>query len=98
VLIPSAEAAAKPTKTARRDVALDALREAIGEYGERMPGTSTIPKGIKAATLEQWRSRWILRTGYDPGRSAEVNFSKDKALLLRAGKVVVSRPYAWIPE
>jgi KaiC/GvpD/RAD55 family RecA-like ATPase len=98
ILIPSAEAAAKPAKAIRRDVALDALREAIGEYGERMPGTSTIPKGIKAATLEQWRSRWILRTGYDPGRSAEVNFSKDKALLLRAGKVVVSRPYAWIPE
>jgi hypothetical protein len=98
VLVPSDEAAVKPVKPVRRDVALEALREAISEYGDAMPGTSTIPKGVKAVTLEQWRARWLLRTGYDSGRSADVNFSKDKAALLKATKVTISRPYAWISE
>lgn len=44
--VPPARATRKP---ARRNVALEALREAIGEHGETMPGTSTIPKGVKAA-------------------------------------------------
>ena len=96
VLLPSAEAAAKPVKPMRRDVALDALREAIGEYGELMPGTSTIPKGVKAVTLEQWKARWMLRTGYDAGRSADAGYCRDKADLLKATTISISKPFVWI--
>ena len=83
-----------------RDVALDALREAIGEYGQVMPDTSTIPKGVKAVTLDQWKARWMLRTGYEDssGNSIAVNFHKDKDALLKAGKVSISKPYAWTSE
>ena len=100
VLVPSAEAAAKPIKLVRRDVALEALREVIIEYGEIMPDTSTIPKGVKAVTLDQWRSRSALRTGYEDssGNSIPVNFHKDKDALLKAGKVSISKPYAWTSE
>ncbi len=98
VLVPSAEAAVKPVKTARRDVALDALREAISEYGEAMAGTSTIPRGVKAVTLDQWRARWLLRTGYEDSSadSIKVNFGKDRAELLKADKITISRPFVWI--
>ena len=95
VLLPS-EAAAKPVKPIRRDVALDALREAVGEYGEAMPGTSTIPKGVKAVTLEQWKARWMLRTGYDAGRSADVSYCRDKAQLLKSTTIGISKPFVWV--
>jgi hypothetical protein len=63
-----------------------------------MPETSTISKGVKAVTLEQWKARWALRTGYEgsTGNSIAVNFHKDKDALLKAGKVEISKPYAWI--
>jgi KaiC/GvpD/RAD55 family RecA-like ATPase len=100
VLVPSAEATAKAAKPVRRDVALDALREAIGEHGQVMPDTSTIPKGVRAVTLDQWKARWMLRTGYEDssGNSIAVNFHKDKDALLKAGKVSISKPYAWTSE
>lgn len=82
----------------RRDVALDAQREAISEQGQVMPGTSTIPPGVKAVTIAQWKTRWLLRTGYEPGRSADAAFSQDKKRLLAAGKIGVSAPYVWMIE
>ncbi len=98
VLVPSAAAAVKTVKTARRDVALDALREAISEHGETMAGTSTIPRGVRAVTLDQWRARWLLRTGYEDSSadSIKVNFGKDRGELLKGGKITISRPYVWI--
>lgn len=96
VLLPSAEAAVRPTKPVRRDVALDALREAISEYGEPMVGTSTIPPGVRAVTLDRWKARWILRTGYDPGRTADANYCHDKAALLKSSTIGISNPFVWI--
>jgi hypothetical protein len=94
IVAPAALAMPKAKQT-RRDVALDALREAIGEYGDHLPETSTIPKGAKGVTLDQWRARWLLRTGYDDGRSADANFAKDKAALLKAGAIAISKPFVW---
>jgi KaiC/GvpD/RAD55 family RecA-like ATPase len=91
--------AAVTTKTAkpvRRDVALDALREVIGELGERLPESSTIPKGTKGVRLDQWRARWLLRTGYDDGRSADAPFCRDRHDLLKSVAIGISRPYVWI--
>jgi hypothetical protein len=85
-------------KPVRRDVALDALRETVAEFGERTPGTSTIPPGVRAVTLDQWKARWALRTGYDDasGLSVRVNFHKDKDALLKAGAIAISKPYVWL--
>lgn len=94
----NAPAAPSKSKATRRDVALDALREIIGDLGERVPETSTIPPGVRAVTLDQWRARWTLRTGYDEstGNSVAVNFHKDKAALLAADRIAISKPYVWI--
>ena len=86
------------SKIIRRDVALDALREVLAEFGERIPETSAIPPGVKAVTLDQWKTRWTLRTGYDDaaGESVRVNFDKDRRALLSAGAIQISKPYVWI--
>ena len=87
----------RSAKPVRREVGLDALREIVSECGQRMAGTSTIPPGVKAVTLEQWRTRWALRTGYaDSGAdSIRSNFNKDKDALLKAGEIAISAPYVW---
>ena len=92
-----APAAGANRKPVRRDVALDALREAIGEHGEKMPGTSTIPPGVMAVTMEQWKGRWILRTGYDAADADSVrnNFNKDRKALLETRRIGVSSPWVW---
>lgn len=79
----------------RRDVALQALAEAASEHGQKMPGTSTIPAGVPVVTLDQWKARWILRTGYEDDDSGRVNFSKDRRALLAAGQIAISKPYVW---
>ncbi len=98
VVIPLDHAPVKAKAPFRRDLALDALREAIGEFGNRLPGTSTIPPGVKGVTIDQWRARWLLRTGYDDGKpeSVRVNFDKDRRTLLTAGKIGISKPHVWI--
>ena len=87
-----------PVKQPRRDVALDALRETIFEFGKTLPETSTIPHGVKGVKLEQWRERWTLRTGYDDSKSesVRVNFTKDVRTLANAGTIGVSTPFCWI--
>ncbi len=95
VVVPIAHAPAK-AKPVRREVALDALREAVSVQGENMPESSTIPKGVKAVTIAQWKTRWLLRTGYEPGHSANVAFNQDKKRLIDADKIVISTPYVWI--
>lgn len=85
-------------KVTRVDVALDSLRETVSECATKLNGSSSIPPGVKAVLLEQWRTRWCLRTGYDESdeRSIAANFSKDKTKLLSTGKISISRPYVWI--
>ena len=85
-------------KPVRRDIALEALREAITEHGEHLAETSTIPGGTRCVRLEQWRTRWVLRTGYDDakGSSVRTNFDKDRRDLLKRGLISISKPYVWL--
>ncbi len=81
-------------------VALDALHEALGEHGQSMPGTSTIPEHVKAVTLEQWRARFLLRYGSDGdgerGSSAvRKAFVRGREALMKAGSITISDPYVW---
>ena len=87
------------TKTARRDVALDALRETLSEHGARLSaGTSTIPPGAKVVTLDQWQARWRLRTGDDYGDAdvAAAAFRRERRKLIDAGTVQCSGRTVWI--
>jgi hypothetical protein len=97
-VVEDTEAAPKPVKQPRRDVALDTLREAVQECGQRLPGTSSIPPGVRAVQLEQWFSLWRLRTGddYSSDESAKTVFRRERKALIVAGTVGCSGVYAWI--
>lgn len=85
-------------RPAKRDVALDALREAISEHGAPLPPSSTIPPGVRGVHLPQWLARWRLRTGddYSTDRTRQSAFRREKAKLLAAGLVGISDPFVWL--
>jgi putative DNA primase/helicase len=98
-IVEQAQGAAKTAyKPPRRDVALDALREALEAYGEVLPGTSTIPPGVRAVRLEKWLSRWRLRTGDDYGSDASAGaaFRRERRKLIDTSQVDCSGRYAWL--
>ncbi|MEO8718914.1 MAG: AAA family ATPase [Burkholderiales bacterium] len=79
---------------------LKALHEAVGEYGQIMGGSSTIPAGVRAVKLDEWRTRFRLRYGTDgEGKRAQdairQAFGRAREQLLKAGKVGISDPYCW---
>jgi hypothetical protein len=92
------EAAPKATKEPRRDVALESLKEAIQDHGARMPGTSAIPPGVRAVHIEQWLSRWRLRTGddYSSDDSAKTVFRRERKALVERGAVGCAGKLVWI--
>jgi KaiC/GvpD/RAD55 family RecA-like ATPase len=103
----SVEGAAPPPPRRAEDglnavgqVALRALREAVSEKGDAMPGTSTIPKGVRAVDLDQWREQFTLRYGEDgkqrAGDAVRQAFKRGKEALLAARLVDISDPYVWL--
>lgn len=91
------EAARAAPRRPKRDVALDSLIEAIAERGETMPGTSTLPAGVRAVRLPQWERRWLLRAGddYRTPAVATAAFRRERGRLVKAGAVIVSHPWVW---
>lgn len=80
-------------------VALKAIQEALAEYGETMPATSSIPPNVRAVALDHWRTRFDLRYGSD-GRERKAGsltkaFNRGKEALLKANLVGISDPFAW---
>ena len=88
------------TFTGRAAIAIQALHEAVSEFGQDMPGTSTIPKGARAVTLEQWRERFNLRYGSDSDSStpARKAFYQARENLLSAGAIAISDRWAWVQQ
>ncbi len=86
----------KAAKVIRVEVSSTSLAETIQAHGQNLNGgSSTIPKGVKACLLDQWKAQWLLRTGYDAGPSADSAFWLDKKKLLVAGTIQISKPYVW---
>lgn len=80
----------------RSALGLQSLREAIGEHGQVMGGTSTIPKGVRAITLTQWRERFDLRYGKDDKTPARQAFYKARESLLSSKLIAISDPFVWL--
>jgi hypothetical protein len=97
-VLEQSEATPKVKRPVRVDVAFDSFKETVAKYGQKLNGSSSIPKGVLAITIDQWRAQWALRTGYDDSHSISVNFYKDKAKLLASGKIQISKPYSWLTE
>lgn len=79
----------------RAAIALQALREAVEASGEVMAGSSTIPAGVKAVTLNTWRTRFDLRYGADETTPARQAFYRSRESLLGSGHIGISDPWAW---
>jgi len=104
IVVPMTNTSAPKPKTPNLSgvarVALQALQEAIGEHGETLPGTSTIPAGVRAATIEAWRSRFGVRYGSDGDDQRDASavrkaFQRGREALLKAGCITISDPYVW---
>jgi hypothetical protein len=83
-------------------VALMALREALDDHGKAMPGSSTIPRGVRACKLEDWRRQFLLRYGSEPEaegrgrRAVNLAFQRGREQLAAHGTVMISDPYVWL--
>jgi hypothetical protein len=82
-----------------RDVALDALHEALSEFGEVLAGrgTSTVPPDVRIVRMHRWQDRWLLRSGndYRDRESATAAFRGQRTRLAKAGAIRVSDPWVW---
>lgn len=79
----------------RTKVGLAALKSAVDAVGQVMPGTSTIPKGVKAVKLEQWREHFDRMYGKDNTTPASQAFYKARESLLD-DRISISDPYVWL--
>lgn len=87
---------AKPTVLkGRTKLGLDSLRSAISASGQVMPGTTTIPKGVKAVKLDQWREHFDRMYGKDNTTPASQAFYKARETLL-GERILISDPYVWL--
>lgn len=82
-------------------MARDILSQAIGEMGETMPQTSTIPGGVVGVRLDQWRRMFTVRYGTDRGETkvaegARKAFNRAKDKLLETGDIQISDPWVWL--
>lgn len=77
-------------------VGLQALREAIEAHGQTLPQSSTIPAGVKAVQLVQWRDRFDLRYGKDDATPARQAFYKARSSLLASNTIAISDPWVWV--
>ncbi|OFZ85784.1 MAG: hypothetical protein A2V78_02465 [Betaproteobacteria bacterium RBG_16_64_18] len=83
-------------------VALQALGEAVTDHGEIMPETSTIPRGVRAVTMDEWRAQFRIRYGTDKAggerdrEAVKRAFTRAREHLAKAEAVGVSDPYAWV--
>ena len=92
---------AKPVSlSAGARIALKALTEVLGEVGELMAGSSTIPRGVRAVDLKSWRTRFRIRYGSDDatGEAVRKAFQRARQGLLGAEVIVVSDPYVWLTQ
>jgi len=83
-------------------VAMQALSEAVADQGVSMPGTSTIPSGVRAVTIDVWRAQFRLRYGTEgdgsgrAGGAVKMAFRRAREQLARVEAVGVSDPYVWV--
>ena len=83
-------------------VALQSLQETITDHGEAMAESSTIPRGVKAVMLEQWRARFAIRYGSEgdggkrDGDAVRKAFQRGREALLKTSAICIIDPYCWL--
>ena len=103
LVVMPAEAGAKkarkktPRLTPAQKITLNALREAVLEFGEVPPASNSIPDAAKAVTIDQWRKyayrRGLAADAQDRGR--RIAFQRAIEALSAVALVGISEPFAW---
>jgi hypothetical protein len=79
------------------NICFDALKEAVSMFGEILPETSAIPRGAKAATIENWRTTFDRKYGEERSSdAAKKAFNRAKTRLIASKLAGVSAPWAWL--
>ncbi len=80
-------------------IALRALKKTIDDVGEQKVAND-IPRGVRGATVEQWRTRSYLAgiCDSDKIKTREKAFKRAREALLAAGTVVEWNGFVWIPK
>ncbi len=98
-LLNASETAPKPSKIivlkGRTLLGVKSLQSALDAVGQAMPGSSTIPKGVKAVKLEQWREHFNRMYGTDSPTPAAQAFYKARESLI-GDRISISDPYVWL--
>jgi AAA domain len=79
-------------------IALRALQKAIAEVGATAPASNTVPIGVKAVTVDQWRD-YAYRlgiSGSSEARGRQIAFQRAHEALIAAKQVGEWDPWAWI--
>jgi hypothetical protein len=92
---------ARDRLTGQARMARDILSEAIGDSGQSLPQTSTIPSGVVGVRLEEWRRRFAIRYGNEGGDAKGVDaarkaFRRSVDRLRDTGAIQISDPWVWL--
>jgi KaiC/GvpD/RAD55 family RecA-like ATPase len=82
-------------------VAMKALQEVVSADRQAMPETSSIPHGVRAATMDRWRAQFTVRYGKDGNRERDPEsvlraYRRGKEELLEHSLICISDPYVWV--
>jgi hypothetical protein len=76
-------------------VALNALRDAVADLGQRVANTH-VPAAVQVVTLDQWRNYSYRRgLGGEEAKSRQKAFARAAEHLAASGLVGIWEPYAW---
>jgi len=92
---------ARDRLTGQARMARDILSEAIGDSGQSLPQTSTIPSGVVGVRLEDWRRRFAIRYGNESSDAkgadaARKAFRRAMDRLRDVGDIQISDPWVWL--
>jgi hypothetical protein len=76
---------------------LEALNEVLSDRGERLPGTSVIPGGVRGVAMDAWRDRFFARLG--DSRAADATrqaWSRGKKGLVAKHIIGMFDPWVWL--
>jgi hypothetical protein len=88
----------KPKLPPAARIALDALRETVIDQGKEPPFSNRIPSGIKAVTIDQWRTAAYQRgiAASEKPRARQTAFQRALQQLAAQQCIGVCEPFIWL--
>jgi hypothetical protein len=94
-----AKVATRPRRLSKgAQIALRALLDAIGEFGEIPPASNHIPANVRTVSLQRWRERALAISlcSSDEERAKRLAFQRASEALVAAKEVAIWQTHAWL--